>query len=249
MLVRNRLFECTTRTIIVGLLAIQLNAAQLATLPRGTAIRMKLDQNLSSAYDQEGDNVQFETLDDIKIEDVLVIPRGSTAFATITQATQKRYIGRGGKLSMNIDSVRMPDGSQLALRGVQHSVGGGHVGPMITGLVVTAIVFWPAAPFFFFARGKDASIPDGHELVVYTDSDYQLIPRVEQAQASIPEFLHNKDVLGMRAAGFSPELIIARIHSSLGLYELGTDDLWKLKQAGVPETVITAMIQAPDHRN
>ncbi len=247
MFTKKVLLESATRTVMLGLLAMQANAFQFPILPRGTPIRMKTDENISSATAQAGDTVQLETLDDVKAGDMVVIPRGSFASATITQAIPKRYVGRGGKLALNVDCVRIADGGQLALRGVQNSIGGGHVGPVTTGIVVSALVFWPATPFFFFVHGKEAVIPDGHEMVVYTDSDYQVVPRIEQKQAVLPVFLHNRDVLQMKEAGFGPDAIIARIHSSPGLYDVGTDDLWKLKAAGLPENVITAMIEAPDH--
>jgi hypothetical protein len=38
-------------------------------------------------------------------------------------------MGRGGKLDVNIDYVRLPNGGRLALRGVQDVKGGGHTGP------------------------------------------------------------------------------------------------------------------------
>jgi hypothetical protein len=47
---------------------------------------------------------------------------------------------------------------------------------MTGAMVGTAIVFWPAAPFFLFMHGKDISIPEGHEIRVYTNSDYKVVP-------------------------------------------------------------------------
>jgi hypothetical protein len=66
-------------------------------------------------------------------------------------------------------------------------------------------------------------------------------------QPATPKFLHNADILALKQANFSDTVIIARIKSSLGLYELGTADLLKLKAAGVSEDVMAAMIAAPDH--
>jgi hypothetical protein len=105
-----------------------------------------------------------------------VIPRNSTALATVTIAESKRRMGRGGKLGMNIDYVRLPTGEKLALRGIESLRGGGHVGAMTGAIAATAIVFWPAAPFFLFVHGKDVKIPEGHEVRVYTNSDYKVDP-------------------------------------------------------------------------
>jgi hypothetical protein len=147
---------------------------QQAVLPEGTPLRMRMNRTVSSADAHVGDNVDFETLDDINLGDLVVIPHGSTAMATVTDAIPKRRMARGGRLAMNIDYVRLPSGGRLALRGVQGGKGGGHTGAMTGAIVATSIVFFPAAPFFLFMHGKDMVIPKGHEVTVYTNTDYVL---------------------------------------------------------------------------
>ena len=147
---------------------------QQSVLPEGTLIRMRMNRTVSSANAQVGDNVDFETLDDVNLGEMVVIPKGSMAMATITEAVPKRRMARGGKLGMNIDYVRLPTGGKLALRGVQQGSGGGHTGAMTGAIVATSIVFFPAAPFFLFMKGKDMTIPKGHEVTVYTNTDYDL---------------------------------------------------------------------------
>jgi PEGA domain/PDZ domain len=103
---------------------------------------------------------------------LLVIAKGGTAWATVTEAESKKRMARGGKLNMNIDSVRLMDGEKAALRAVKEVKGGGHTGAMTGGMVATAIVFWPAAPFFLFMHGKDISIPKGTEITAYVNGDF-----------------------------------------------------------------------------
>jgi hypothetical protein len=146
------------------------------TLHEGTPVRIRIMSTVSSATAQEGQNVDFETLDDIAVNGVTVIPRNSVALATVTTAESKRRMGRGGKLGMNIDYVRLPTGEKLALRGIESLKGGGHVGAMTGAVVVTAIAFWHAAPFFLFMHGKDVKIPEGFEVRVYTNTDYKVVP-------------------------------------------------------------------------
>jgi len=143
-----------------------------------------MNRTVSSADAHVGDYVDFSTLDDVKAGDTVVIPKGSTAMATVTEAVPKRRMGRGGKLAMNIDYVRLPSGEKLALRGVQDVKGGGHTGAMTGGRVATAIVFFPAAPFFLFMHGKDITIPEGHEVTVYTNSEYELPKALTNPTAS-----------------------------------------------------------------
>lgn len=42
---------------------------------------------------------------------------------------------------------------------------------MTGAMVATAIVFFPAAPLFLFMKGKDITIPKGHEVTCYTNTD------------------------------------------------------------------------------
>jgi hypothetical protein len=164
---------------IVTVTALAVTSLPAATLYEGTPVRMRINRTISSASAHVGESVDFETLDDVKLkvngdDEMIVIPRGSAAMATVTEAKPKGHMGKGGKLDVNIDYVRMPDGSKLALRGVQEGKGGGHTGAMTGAMIGTAIVFWPAAPFFLFMHGKDITVPKGHEITVYTNSDYQL---------------------------------------------------------------------------
>ena len=83
-------------------------------------------------------------------------------------------MARGGKLDINIDYVKMVSGDKAALRAVKDVKGGGHTGGMVGGMVATAIVFFPAAPFFLFMHGKDISIPKGTEITAYVNGDVKL---------------------------------------------------------------------------
>lgn len=136
-------------------------------LEDGTPVKLRLTRNLSSGTDKKGDTVDFEVLEDVSVKDLIVIPRGSIAWATITEAQPKRRMGRGGKLDVNIDAVRLKDGERAALRSVKENKGGGHVGAMTGAMVATGIVFFPAAPLFLFMHGKDINIPKGTEITAY----------------------------------------------------------------------------------
>src|SRR6202035_3610950 len=137
-------------------------------------IRLRLNRTISSADAHVGDTVDFETLDDITVNGTLVIPKGGLAFATVTEAQAKRRMARGGKLDMNIDYVKLVSGERAALRAVKDVKGGGHTGVMVGGIVATAIVFFPAAPFFLFMHGKDISIPKRTEVTAYVNGNVNL---------------------------------------------------------------------------
>jgi hypothetical protein len=143
-------------------------------LEDGTPVKLRLTRNLSSGADKKGDTVDFEVLEDVSVQGVIVAPRGGVAWATITDAQPKRRMGRGGKLDVNIDTLRLKDGEKIALRAVKDNRGGGHVGAMTGAMVATGIVFFPAAPLFLFMHGKDIDIPKGTEITAYVAGNIPL---------------------------------------------------------------------------
>ncbi|MBZ5493406.1 MAG: PEGA domain-containing protein [Acidobacteriia bacterium] len=143
-------------------------------LEDGTPVKLRLTRNLSSGTDKKGDTVDFEVMEDVSVNGLVVIPRGGIAWATITEAQPKRRMGRGGKLDVNIDSVRLKDGEKVPMRAVKENKGGGHVGAMTGAMVATGIVFFPAAPLFLFMHGKDINIPKGTEITAYVASNIPL---------------------------------------------------------------------------
>lgn len=140
----------------------------------GTPVRLRLSRNLSSADAKTGDTVDFEVLEDVKADDLIVVLRGATALGTIAMAQHKRRMARGGKLDVAIDHVRLTNGDKVALRAVKETSGGGHTGAMTGGMVATAILVWPAAPFFLFMHGKDSQIPKGTEITAYVNGEVRL---------------------------------------------------------------------------
>lgn len=140
----------------------------------GTPIKLRTSRTISSADAHTGDTLDFEVLEDVFAAGVLVVPKGGIAWGTVTEAEPKRRMGRGGKLNVNIDSVRLADGEKVALRAVKDVQGGGHVGAMTGAMVATSIVFFPAAPFFLFMHGKDITIPKGTEITAYINGDTRL---------------------------------------------------------------------------
>jgi len=88
-------------------------------LEDGTPVKIRITRTISSADAKVDEKVDFEVLEETKIGDVLVIPRGGIAWGTVTEAQPKRRMGRAGKLNVNIDSVRLVNGEKVAMRAVK----------------------------------------------------------------------------------------------------------------------------------
>ncbi len=143
-------------------------------LEDGTPIKLRIAQTVSSADAHVDDRVEFEVLEEIRIQGVLIVSKGGIALGTVTEAQPKRRMARGGKLEIVMDSVRLVDGEKAALRATKGGHGGGHTGAMTAGIVATALIFWPAAPFFLFIHGKDITIPKGAEVPTFVNGNMPL---------------------------------------------------------------------------
>ena len=144
------------------------------TLQDGTLVKLRISENLSSAHARTGQSVAFEVVEDVLVQGIVVLPKGAQALATVTEASSKKSMGRGGKLDVNVDSARLGDGEKVQLRAVQENKGGGHTAVMTGAIVATAIVFFPAAPLFLFIHGKDITIPEGTQVNAFVQGDMKL---------------------------------------------------------------------------
>lgn len=256
-------------SLVAVLLTSALMAQQGFVLHDGTPLRLRLNRNLSSADAKIGDSADFEVLEDVKIDSTVVIARGATAIATITEAESKRRMARGGKLDINIDYVRLVNGDKVALRAVKEAKGGGHTGAMTGAIVATSLVFWPAAPFFLFMHGKDITIPKGTEITAYIAGEIPLDAAKFPGAAVTQQFtvsagpetaarqsaasplagtsvkrMTNWDVISLKSAGLSDELVIAKIKTTPAGFQLDANDIIALRRSNVSEALIEAMIAA-----
>lgn len=144
------------------------------TLLDGTPVKLRLTQSISSADAKVNQEIPFEVVEEVKVDDTVVLPKGATAIGVVTEADHKKTMGRAGKLNISISYARLSDNEKAALRATKDTKGGGHVGAMTGAIVATAIVFFPAAPLFLFIHGKDITIPSGTEITAFVEGDMHL---------------------------------------------------------------------------
>lgn len=68
--------------------------------------------------------------------------------------------------------------------------------------------------------------------------------QTQPAQSPSPKLVNN-DVADMLKAGLSPEIVVAKIKSSATAFDTSAAALQEMKAAGVPDSVILAMVEAP----
>lgn len=144
------------------------------TLLDGTPVKLRIGRNVSSADAKVGEHVDFEVLEEVQVQGVVVIAKGATASATVTTVQSKRRMGREGKLDMTLDYVRLIDNEKAALTATAGGKGGGHTGAMVGAMAATAIFTFGGSALFLLMHGKDITIPKGTETTAYINGDMPL---------------------------------------------------------------------------
>jgi hypothetical protein len=226
-------------------------------LPDGTRIAVRTMEPLSSATLQDGSPVTFSVVEDVVVDGTVVIKQGTPVRGTIVNAQAKRRMGRAGKLQYTVNETKAVDRSPIRLRAVQDRAGDSNVTSTTVTTVAVGVFVPVAAPFFLLRKGHDIVVPEGTRIDTFVDGDHMVHPEADAsapaalvaAAAAAPSparaaGLTNADVIALRQAGFSDELIVAKIAASPAAYNVGPTDMVALKKAGVSERVITAMVAA-----
>jgi len=123
-----------------------------------TPVQMTLSKALSSSDAQVGDDVSFEVSQEVVIDGLLIIPKGAIALGVVNECEPKKPLGRGGKLSVLVRSVRLADNEQ----GILRSGGEGKGSSSTAGVLIPVM------------RGKDITFPKGMEFTAYVNGDARL---------------------------------------------------------------------------
>jgi hypothetical protein len=91
------------------------NVAATPTLPVGTAVRMKLETPLYSASTKAGDRFAGRVLEDIKLNDKVVIPVGSSLQGQVTHVTDPHRIKGKATIVLKPESVTLPNGQRYVM--------------------------------------------------------------------------------------------------------------------------------------
>jgi len=138
----------------VPLLHAQSSAAARLTLEDGTAVKLRLMRNVSSVDAKVGEQVEFEVLEEVRVGELIVIPKGSAAYGSVTEAEPKKTLGKSGKLQITMDSVRLASGQKTALRSPQ--------------------VVNPASAGFLGMSPKEITVAKGTEVTAYINGNCEI---------------------------------------------------------------------------
>ena len=139
--------------------AVQAPAVQagLLTLIAGTPITLAVSQEVNSSTHRAGDTFPLTVLNDVRIGDTVVIPRGTPARGEITWRTGKGAFGKSGKIEFSLRYIDL-GGQHIPVTGDYRQEGEGNT--IATGVGIIAV-----GVFAGFITGKRARLPVGRELM------------------------------------------------------------------------------------
>jgi hypothetical protein len=152
-------------------------AAQPFVLTDGTPVKLRTTQPMSSSdefHNYIGEKIPFDVVEDVTVDGIVIIAKVAKALGTINEHEGKKWAGRGGKLDVSLNYVRLSDGERDDLSAFAGGKGKGHTGRMVGAMAVTALFTFGGSALFLMMHGKDITIPAGAEVTAYTVGDMTL---------------------------------------------------------------------------
>jgi len=193
-------------------------------LPDGTPIELKITKRLSTAQARVGDAVEFEVVQDVKVDDLVVVPRRALASGVVALAKPRRRQMRDAELRVNVSAVKSITGSEVAIRGTRVIVG--NLDP--AKVISDAGILWPVLPFV--TRGDEAFVSKGAKFSAYVNGDAPFdsvqvrqnmsaleernsaaLAAVTGGKAEVHIYRHVPDVIGGKPAIYLDDRELARM--------------------------------------
>ena len=140
---------------------------QEVTIPDGTEFTVINTEEISSKTSAEGDPVTFKVKDDVIVNGQVVIAKDAIVKGIISNAEKSGRMGKGGKLSIRLESTTTTDNQKIRLRASK-----GKQGDDATGTTVALTVLF--GPLGLLKKGKEAKMKAGQEIKVFTDEEKKI---------------------------------------------------------------------------
>jgi len=128
------------------------------TLANGTPVHLKLGKTISTASAHVGDVVELHAAEEVAVDGLTVVPIGATAVGIVTEVEPKKRLGRGGKLALSINFLRLGNNEKAAVRSFQET----SESSSLAGAGVSQ------------GHGKDIVFAEGSDFTAYVDGDVHL---------------------------------------------------------------------------
>lgn len=132
-------------------------------LTEGTAINVVTAHDVTSKEAKPNDPVNFTVNEDLVINGQVVVKKGTPAIGSVINAEKGGYLGKSGKLGIQVESTQTVDGQPLKLRAAKGREGDDKT---MSTFVLSSIL-----PAFLFRKGGEARVVAGTPVTVYVAAE------------------------------------------------------------------------------
>jgi hypothetical protein len=124
-------------------------------LQDGTPVKLRIGATAATNGVRVGETLDLEVSEDVRVGDVMVVPKGSAASASVTNLRSGGNV-RGGWIDIDLDSLTLPDGEHIPIRASKQR-------PFRTDQ--SSVVS---------SQAQDASISQGADLTAFVNGNQQI---------------------------------------------------------------------------
>ena len=110
------------------------------TIKAGTIVHMNPVRTIKAADVTEGQTIDFQVIQDVNVDNVCVIPRGTIAKGRVLQAKKSSIAGTKGKLGVSVDYLYLSNGEMVPFINTDIWIQGINRTPLA---VITSLFIWP----------------------------------------------------------------------------------------------------------
>ena len=146
---------------------------QQVALPKDSVIKIEFTQELGNKISKVGDEVGFKAADNLYVNDVLVLPKGTTGIGKVKKVVQPGMFGKDGRVDIDFMHINGVDGSKIPvfvgeLAKQQAKSYAGAAGAAIGGMIILGPVGVIGGAF---VKGSSITIPEGSVTFVQVSED------------------------------------------------------------------------------
>jgi hypothetical protein len=164
--------QASQSKLAVTILAIQDPMGEEVVLSEETPINVVITQDITSKSANPNDTVNFKVEEDVVVNGHVLIRKDTPAIGSVIHAQKGGYMGKSGKLGIQVESTQTVDGQRLKLRAAR-----GREGDDKTNSTASLSII---SPLFLFRKGGEAKIYEGTRVLVYVGEDKRF--RVEDGK-------------------------------------------------------------------
>lgn len=139
-------------------------------------IRVELLEKITSSTARRGERIPYKVIEDIKVKNALIIPKGSRGELEITQIEAAGKMGKDGDIQIAFPKLEAIDGSEVAVAIKKEAQKENETQKLAIGASVlgTALLGLPGVVAGYFVEGKDEEIPAGSEMYIQVTENKEL---------------------------------------------------------------------------